>query len=295
MNNRHNQRGAVTEAVLVLVFVGVLMLGLVGLFGFRSVDAGTVGVVTNWGKVTGRTLEPGAHWITPIANGVQRYNTKKVIYETTTEQKQQGSEADYKDYPVDTNTSDGQQVDIFYTVRFSIDPTKATFIAQNIGSEEALVDKIVKTESRIWARNIPREFTAETLYTGDGVVEVQNAIEEQLRPTFEANGLILDDVGIREIKFTDEYVSAIEQKQIEAVKVDTAEQIAERAVHEKQARITQAEAEAEAQRLQRETLSNQVIQKELVDALKSGQIDLPDTLILGSGGSLSDFILNLPQ
>lgn len=286
--NKNNQRGYIAEMTLIVVFVGVLILGLLALFGFKAIDAGTVGVVTNWGKVTGRTLDPGAHWVTPIANGVMRYNTKKVIYEITTEDKQTGSDADYKDYPVDTNTSDGQQVDIFYTVRFSIDPTKATFVANSIGSEEALVDKIVKTESRIWARNIPREFEAEALYTGDGVVEVQKRIEEKLRPTFEANGLILDSVGIREIKFTDQYIAAIENKQIEAVKVDTAKQIAERAEFEKQATIRQAEAQAEAQRLQAQTITPQFLQIEWV---KKWNGVLPQYIL---GGDTSNLI-QLPR
>ncbi|MCB1713264.1 MAG: hypothetical protein KDH96_12575, partial [Candidatus Riesia sp.] len=142
-----------------LIFLGFLaVMGLLTiLLTFRTVDAGEVGVVTRFGKVTGRTLEPGAHMVVPFVDGVMTYNTKKVIYETTTAEKQEGSEADYKDFPVDTNTEDGQQVDIFYTVRFSVDPTMAGWVAQNVGSQDALVEKVVKTESRIWARNIPRE------------------------------------------------------------------------------------------------------------------------------------------
>jgi len=230
----------------------------------ETVDAGTVKVVKRFGAVTGRVLDPGVSFIIPFVENTVTYNTKKVIYETTTEDKQKGSEADYKDYPVDTNTSDGQQVDIFYTIRFSIDSTMANFVAQNLGSENALVDKIVKTESRIWARNIPREFEAQSLYTGDGVVEVQKKIEEKLRPTFEVNGLILDSVGIREIKFTNQYIAAIENKQIEAVKVDTAKQIAERAEFEKQATIRQAEAQSESQRLQATTLTQQFLSIEWI-------------------------------
>lgn len=238
------------------------------LLSIKIVSAGEVSVVVRLGKVTGRVLDPGAHLIIPVIENTKSYNTKKIIYETSTIDKQKVSEADYKDYPVDTNTEDGQQVNIFYTVRFNVDPTKADWIAQNIGSEIALVEKIVKTESRIWARNVPRRFSAHTLYTGDGSIKVQNEIFDALKPTFEENGLILDSVGIREIQFTDQYISAIETKQIEAVKVETEKNIAEQAKHQKEARITQAQGEAEEQRLQRLTLDAQVLQKISLDNQK---------------------------
>lgn len=240
--------------LLIFGFITVLL-------GFRTIDAGEVGVVTKFGQVTGKVLSPGANFITPWVESVTTYNTKKVIYETSTVESQKESQADYKDFPVDTNTKDGQQVNIFYTVRFSVDPTKATFVAQNLGAESALVDKIVKTESRIWVRNIPREFEAQELYTGIGVVEVQNEIEAKLRPTFVANGLILDSVGIREIKFNQDYVDAIEKKQIAAVQVETEKNIAEQAKFKKEARITEAEAAAKEQELQRTTISDELLRK----------------------------------
>lgn len=232
---------------------------------FRMINAGEVAVVTRFGRVTGRVLDPGAHFVTPFIERATNYNTKKIIYETATLEKQQYSDADYKDFPVDTNTEDGQQVDIFYTIRFNIDATKVSWIAQNIGSEIALVEKVVKTESRIWARNVPRRFTANTLYTGDGSIQVQNEIFDALKDTYEENGLILDSVGIREIKFTEQYIGAIEAKQIEAVKVETEKNKADQAKFQKEARITRAEGQAQEQRLQRETLNAEVLQKIKLD------------------------------
>ena len=271
-------------------FLPILLVILLLLFSFRVVRAGEIGVVTRVGRVTGRILGPGANFIIPVLESTINYNTKKIIYEIAERDKQLSSEADYKDFPVDTNTEDGQQVDIFYTVRFSIDSSRAAWIAQNIGSEIALVEKVVKTESRIWARNIPRRFTAETLYTGDGSVQVQNEIFDALETTFEENGLILDSVGIREIKFTDQYIGAIEAKQIEAVKVETEKNKAEQAIYQKEARITQAEGQAQEQSLQRETLNAQVLEKIKLDNQKMF-IDKWNGVmpkIVGSEGTLFD-------
>lgn len=233
--------------------------------GFRTVDAGEVGVVTNFGRVTGRTLQPGASFVQPFIENVLTYNTKLVTYETAKEESQKSSQADYKDFPVDTSTSDGQPVDISYTIRFAVDPTKAVDVAQKIGPESALVEKIVKTESRIWVRNIPRNYTAEQLYSGKSLIEAQDQIRARLEPTFKKNGLVLDTVGIREVKFDDNYVAAIKQKQIEQVKIATETNKASQAIQIKNQRITNAEAAAKEQELQRTTLSPEYLQKLALD------------------------------
>ena len=255
------RKGFIAQAGLVAVGVIAIFVLLAILLGFRTVDSGEIAVVTSFGRVTGRTLDPGAHTITPFVEGVLTYNTKKVTYETSTAEKQKNSDADYKDFTVDTNTEDGQPVDIAYTIRFSVDPTKATWIAQNIGSQEALVEKIVKTESRIWARNVPRRFSAENLYTGEGSQKVQEEIFAQLKPVFEKNGLILDSVGLREIVFDTAYTGAIKAKQVAAVQVETEKNIAAQAEYKKLATITAAEASAKEQSLQRETISDQLLRK----------------------------------
>jgi regulator of protease activity HflC (stomatin/prohibitin superfamily) len=184
------------------VFVFFLVLGIFLFFqSVVMVDAGHVKVVTEFGRVTDRVLYPGLHFKIPFVQDTRVFSTKKVTYETTSAEKQSTSEADYKDYPVDTNTSDGQQVDVYYTVRFSVDPTMVNYVAQNFGTEESLVEKIVKTESRIWLRSIPREYDANALYTGS-ISEIQDVIGEKLSPIFAENGVILDSIGIREIKFS---------------------------------------------------------------------------------------------
>jgi len=273
-----------------LVGLGIaLFMGAILLFaGVRTVDSGEVAVVTKFGRVTGRVLDPGAHVIIPFVEGTMRYNTKKVIYETSSVEGQKGSDADYKDYPVDTNTEDGQQVDVYYTVRFSVDPTKGAWVAQNIGTQDALVEKIVKTESRIWVRNIPRGYSADKLYTGSGSTEVQNEIFQSLNKTFSDNGLVLDSVGIREIKFSDNYVSAIEGKQIEAVKVETAENIAAQAKYQKEATITKAEGQAKEQELQRSTISSELLEKMWIEKWDG---KLP-TYMMGDQAST---LIQLPQ
>ncbi len=267
-----------------MVILGVIVLGIIilGSSSVRLVNAGSVEVVTAFGKVTNRVLQPGANFIVPFVESTLRYNTQKVVYEATSIEKQASSDATYKDYPVDLQTKDGQKVDIYYTVRFSVDPDKVTWIPNNIGNEADLVEKIVKFESRIWMRNIPREYDAEQLYTGN-VIEVQMKVEEKLRPIFLNNGILLDTIGIREIKFTDEYISAIEAKQIEAVKIETEKNKAEQAKFQKEQRITQAEGQAREQELLRQSITREIIQKSWVEKWDG---KLPT--VMGQGTNLLD-------
>lgn len=253
----------------------------------KFIDAGTVGVVKQFGRVTGRTLSPGVHLIIPLAENVVTLPTKKVTYETTPDDKQIGSQANYKDYPVDTNTGDGQPVDLSYTIRFSVDPTQASWVVQNIGTEADLVEKVVKAESRVWARNVPRNYKAEAIYSGEGSVQIQNDIFAALDQSFKDNGLILDLVGIREIKFDEAYVAAIKEKQEEEVKIETEQNRAEQEKFRKEQRITAAEAAAREQELQRETLSAQVLQKLWLDKWDG---HLPTTLL----SDQAQTILQLP-
>ena len=237
--------------------LGIIVLLLL-LGSFTVVEYGTVGLISRLGKVTDKKLYPGLHFKVPVVDKTIKYNTQKVTYEASVNPEE--SEATYSDYPVDTTTQDGQQVEIRYTVRFSVDPTKAKWVAENIGLEKDVVEKVVKTDSRIFARNIPREYRAEELYTGN-VTSVSTKIENTLRPKFEANGLLLDEFGIRQIQFEQDYIDAVEAKQIAKERVTTEKHKAEQEKHKKEQAITKAEAEAKAQELQQKTLNAFLLEK----------------------------------
>lgn len=226
---------------------------------------------------------PGINFKMPFIESKIIYNTKKVIYETSDTPTQ--SDADYTDYPVDTNTLDGQPISIKYSIRFSVDPDKVTWVANNLGDEKEIIEKVVKTDSRVYVRGVAREYVAADLYTGN-IIEVQEKIENVLRDKFIENGLILDEFGIRSIKFSDEYIQAIEQKQIEKEKVTTEKYIAEQEEFKKVASITRAEAEAETQRLLQVTISDLILKKMWIEKW-NGQ--LPQVV----SGDSQDIILDL--
>lgn len=265
-----------------LFTLGVMFVLVTLLESTVSIRSGNVGVITRFGKVN-RVAKPGLNLKIPFVESVIVYKTQKIVYETS--DNPTDSMADYTDYSVDTNTKDGQSINIRYSVRFSVDPEEATWIASNIGNESDIVEKIVKMGSRIYVRGVAREYEAADLYTGN-LIEVQNKVAEQLKTSFEENGLIFDEFGIRSIQFSNDYIAAIEQKQIEKEKVTTEKYIAEQEEYKKQAAITRAQAEAETQRLLQSTITDQILQKMWIEKW-NGQ--LPNVVT----GDSQDMILDM--
>ena len=227
----------------VLIVVGILFVVLILLLSsYVQVGYGTVGLVTRFGAVTGRVMRPGLNWKVPLVENVIPYRTQEIVYQTVEEGE---SRADYVDFPTDTTTADGQQIILKYSIRFRIDPQKVSWIANNIGSEGDVVEKVVKFHSRILARNIPKEYAALDLYTGN-ILAVQEQFEEQLGPLFDEKGIILDSFGLRKIEFTEDYRQAVEQKQIEAENITTEQHRAEQATYQAQAQVELAKGEAQS-------------------------------------------------
>ncbi|MGA9351633.1 MAG: prohibitin family protein [Anaerolineae bacterium] len=227
----------------VLVIAGVALLVLIlASSSYVQVEYGTVGLVARFGAVAGRLMRPGLNWKMPLIENVLSYRTQEIVYQTA---EQGESEADYVDFPTDTTTADGQQIILKYSIRFRIDPDKVSWIANNIGDERDVVEKVVKFHSRILARNIPKEYAALDLYTGN-IQAVQEQFEEQLEPLFAEKGIVLDSFGLRKIEFTEDYKQAVEQKQIEAETVTTEQHRAEQAVYQAQAQVELAKGEAQS-------------------------------------------------
>ena len=272
-----------TVAAVVIVVIAVLITGSLA---YTPVEYGTVKLVVRFGKVTGRVLQPGLNWRTPFVDNVIRYRTQEIVYETA----EVVSTADYSDVPTDTTTADGQQIKLKFSVRFHIDPTKVVGIANTLGDEAAVVAKVVKFHARILARNIPKQYKAADLYAGD-ILQVQEQFRTELEPLLSKDGVILDDFGLRQITFEEDYIQAVEQKQIEAEKIIAeeykrdqatfqAEAIVELAKGEANATIERArgdaerkkvlaEAEAEAIRLKGEALAKypEILQFEFIQGL----------------------------
>jgi regulator of protease activity HflC (stomatin/prohibitin superfamily) len=152
-------------------------------------------------------LQPGLRWVIPFAEEVIEYPISKQIY-TMSIAHQEGQVAG--DDSVSARTSDGQEIAIDASVIFSIDPTKVIDVAIKL---QYRYEDLVRAQ----ARGIIRDAVAQ--YRVDQVISTERAnMSEQIRSTLASklsdNGLILDDFVLRNITFSAEYATSVEQKQI---------------------------------------------------------------------------------
>ena len=247
--------------VVAFVFALILILN-----SFVVVQAGNVRVLTQFGRTVGVTFLPGIHVKIPFVQNTVNYSTRQVTYETG--DAPETSMANYPDFAIDTTSLDGQQVQLKFTVRFAIDGMQAEWILNNIGTMGDLVEKVVKTESRSYARNIPKKYTAAQLYS-EQVFDVQNELGNTLRPIFESNGIILDEFLLRKIDFTEEYFNVLEDKQIAEERIVVEKNVLEQEKIKKEQSIIQAEAEARQIEIKGEALkaNPEIIQLEFIQKL----------------------------
>ena len=244
--------------------VGVIVLALV-VQSLVTVQAGTVGVVKRLGAVR-QEFAPGLHVIIPFIDKVVIFPTLKKNYEAS--DTPQSSMADYPDIIVSALTSDGQQIKVGLTARFMIAPGKAAWILQNLGSEREYVEKVVKTEIRGSGRRVPTKFAAYDLYTKKSY-EAQQSLFDEIAPKFEANGLILDEIVIRNITFTPEYAKTLEEKQIALENITTEKNKLEQEKIRKDQKIVAAEGDAKSIEIRQAALTKNptIIQWEFVQKL----------------------------
>jgi regulator of protease activity HflC (stomatin/prohibitin superfamily) len=253
------KKGLAVAVVLLIVLAALVSQALV------TVQAGTVGVVKRLGAVR-QDLSPGLHTIVPFIDRVVIFPTLKKTYEAS--ESPQASKADYPDVIITALTSDGQQIRVGITARFMIAPGKAAWILQNLGSESEYVEKVVKTEIRGSGRRVPTRFAAYDLYTKRSY-EAQQALYDEIAPKFEQNGLVLDELVIRNIIFTPEYAKTLEEKQIALENITTEKNKLEQEKIRKEQKIVEAEGDARSIEIRQAALTKNptIIQWEFVQKL----------------------------
>src|SRR5680860_744623 len=257
--------GKLVKKIIIGVIVFIYALILI-MNTFVIVQAGNVKVLTQFGKTTGAVFNPGFHVKVPFIQSTVNYLTRQVTYETSDET--ESSTATFKDFIIDTTSSDGQQITLKYTIRFSIDAKQVVWILNNIGTMDDLVEKVVKAESRSISRNIPKKYTAAQLYS-KGVFDVQEELYNTLKESFNKNGVIMDDFLLRKIGFTDQYFNILEEKQIAQERIVVEQNILEQEKIKKEQVIVQAQAEAEQITIRGEALKKypQILQLEFIQKM----------------------------
>ena len=231
-----------STSLVMILLVAAIALTTVGA-GLVFLQANEYGVVISAFQPNGyrtEALGPGLHWIIPFIESVQKYSVARQTYtmsSSNTEGQIQGDDS------IQARTKDGQQVFIDASVIYAADSTQ--LIQLHINWQNRYEENVVRPVSRAAIRNAVSQFNVEELVsTKRG--ELEQAIRTEIEAKLKDNNIIMSDFLMRNIRFSDEYAAAVEQKQVAEQQAQQAKFVVESKKQEaEQARqIAQGQADA---------------------------------------------------
>jgi regulator of protease activity HflC (stomatin/prohibitin superfamily) len=229
---------AIIAIVVFFVFSGSLVI----------VGPGQRGVVLNFGAVSPNVWDEGLHFKIPVYQGVQKMDVR--VQKEVTE-----AAAASKDLQ-DTHST--------IAVNFNIIPDKAGWVFQNIGL--AYKERVIDPVTQEIVKAVTAKYTALELITMRE--KVRTELKDMLKARLLDYNIAVVDVSIVNFKFSAQFTQAIENKQ-------TAEQMALKASRdldrikiEAQQKIAAAQAEAESLRLQRQNITQDLVELRRIEAMQ---------------------------
>jgi len=240
--------GKIVTAIAILVLVSIVLGGSVVV-----VEAGQTGVVLTFGRVSPVVLQEGIHVKVPFAQKVVMINNRIVKTEVTTE----------------AFSKDLQTVSSVIAVNYHINKSSSGDVYKEVGLgyEDVLITPAINEVLKAVTAN----YTAQQLVSTRGEVSV--LLDESLNAKLNEYGIYVDDLNIINWDFTEEYISAIEAKQVaeqNLIKTRTEqEQALVIANTEAQKQVIAAQAEADKIKLLADATaeSNRTIADSLSDIL----------------------------
>jgi prohibitin 2 len=210
----------------------------------------------------------GITFVVPFVQKAIRYDVKTQTYSLG------GSDSDNMgastaDSAIEALTADGQKVSVELSVRFLPKDSDLPKLHQQVGVD--YVNKIVVPEIRSVVRTIVAEYNVMDVYSTKRR-DIQIKMEKELRNTFENYYLQLNEVLIRNIRFSDEFQKAIEAKQVALQDAQRMEYVLQKERQEKQRKIIEAEGDAKSISIRGQALAAnpRLIQYEYVQKIAPG-------------------------
>ena len=227
--------GAVTLAVIILISSCTVI-----------VPAGHRGVLMTLGAVSETSFSEGLHFKLPFVQTIEMVDVRVLKFETS------GNNASSKDL---------QTIQSNIAVNYRVDGTKAAELYQNLGMnyESTIINPAVCEV----VKSVTAMYTAEELITLRSEVSVQ--MKEQLQQKLADKYILVDSFNIVNFEFSEAFNKAIEEKQIAEQEALKAKYELEKAEIEKQQTIVKAQAEAEALRLRKLELNDEIIMLEFIN------------------------------
>jgi regulator of protease activity HflC (stomatin/prohibitin superfamily) len=178
------------------------------------------------------TAEPGLHFKAPIFEKVVKIDVT---------QRALTWEGDHK---LQAYSQDQQPADLSVSVIYHVPPTEVDKVYRQFAGVDGL-------ESRLIARNLPQDLkTVFGRYTAASVIQSRGKfatdVEEAVK-TGISGPVVIDQVNIEDIVFSEAYENSVEQRMLAEIEVTKLRQNAEREKVQAEITVTQAKAKADSQ------------------------------------------------
>jgi regulator of protease activity HflC (stomatin/prohibitin superfamily) len=216
---------------LILIVIIILLTSL-----FTTVPTGYRGVVTKFGKVTGKVFDEGLHLKIPFIEKVQKINIQIQKEETD----------------ADSSSKDLQLVNATVALNYRIDSTRVQDLYQDVG--KLYVPKIIDPVIQEAVKSGMARFTAEELITKRA--EVKEVIEGIMAETLAKQGITVIDFNIVNFSFSAAFDEAIEAKVTAEQEALAAKNKLEQIKFEAQQAVESSKGRAEAIEIEAKALRN---------------------------------------
>ncbi len=263
------------------IVAGVIVASavLLSLNSFFIINPGQAGVISILGKARDGVLTEGIHLRAPFISVIDVYDLTVQKFEV----------------PAESSTKDLQTLTARFAINFRLDPVQVVQVRRKQGTLENIVAKIIAPQTQESFKIAAARRTVEEAITKRS--ELKDDFDIALSQRLDKYGIIVLDTSVIDLTFSPEFARAVEEKQIAEQRAQRAVYVAQEAEQEAQADVNRAKGKAEAQRLLAETLKAQggqmVLQKEAIEAWKSGGAQMPKVLVMGESKSSVPFLFNL--
>lgn len=224
-----------------IIKIGFIVLIVIVLFftSVYTISAGQRGVLLTFGKPSMDAVGEGLHFKVPFAQTVKKMEVRTQKIEVS----------------ADAASKDLQDVQTIIALNFHLNAEQVPSLYQEVG--RGYVDRIINPAIQESVKAVQAKFTAEELVSRR--TEVRQGIQEVLTERLAKYYITVDDFNIVDFQFSEEFDRAIEEKVTAEQQMLKAGMDLERIKIEKEQAITQAQAEAESLRLQKQEVTPDLI------------------------------------
>lgn len=267
MNNKSNPDSPASPVVPVVLLV--ISLVLAGTQCLYAQDIGEAVVLKNFGgSLAGYTTEAGFHVKAPWQEATNWDIRNRLInfYRDSEYKYDNGS---YSGATVTINDSSGTKADCDVQVIYSINPDTVTELYAEYGTQEAYVSSYVSNDVRQTTRDCAGQFTTIQLLTDKETFAT--AIQTALGERWADSGVVVESVSVQDIRYADSITDAYAAAQSAQVEQQAATNKQETARIEGETKVIEAQKEAEANQVLTQSLTDEVLTQEYIEALKNAE------------------------